>query len=64
METAFEEVGLVFHKTRPAGLFFRKMATEPTNMMTPESTKRFEALFGLINERLQKSVGRAAEPFH
>lgn len=64
MEAAFEEVGLVFHKTRPAGLFFRKMATEPTNMMTPESTKRFEALFGLINERLQKSVGRAAEPFH
>jgi AAA ATPase-like protein len=64
MEAAFEEVGLVFHKTRPAGLFFRKMATEPTNMMTPESTKRFEALFGLINERLQKSVARAAEPFH
>lgn len=63
-EAAFESAGLVFHKTRPAGLFFRKMATEPTNMMTPESTKQFDALFDLINERLQKSVGRAAKPFH
>lgn len=64
VEEAFDAVGLVFHKTRPAGLFFRKMSTEPTNMMTTESTKRFEALFALINERLQKSVGRAADPFH
>lgn len=63
-EAAFEASGLVFHKTRPAGLFFRKMATQPTTMMTPESTKQFESLFDLINERLQKSVGRATEPFH
>lgn len=64
VEAAFEAAGLVFRKTRPAGLFFRKMATEPTNMMTPESTERFEALLSLINERLKKSLGRVADPFH
>ncbi|HEV3305916.1 MAG TPA: AAA family ATPase [Candidatus Sulfotelmatobacter sp.] len=63
-EAAFEELGLAFHKTRPAGLFFRKMATDPASVMTPESVNRFEALFAIINERLQKSVARDAAPFH
>jgi hypothetical protein len=64
LEAGFDELGLTFHKTRPAGLFFRKMATDPISMMTPESVKRFEALFSIINERLQKSIIREAEPFH
>lgn len=63
LEAAFEAIGLVFHKTRPAGLFFRKMTTEPTTMLTAESAARFEALFGLIHERLEKSLARATGPF-
>jgi AAA ATPase domain len=64
LEAGFESIGLKFHKTRPAGLFFRKLATDPASVMTPESLKRFEALFNIINERLQKSIGRDAAPFH
>ena len=63
-EAAFEELGMAFHKTRPAGLFFRKMATDPASVTTPDSVKRFEALFAIINERLQKYIGRGAAPFH
>jgi predicted ATPase len=63
-EAGFDELGMTFHKTRSAGLFFRKMATDPASLMTLETAKRFEALFVIINERLQKSVGRDAEPFH
>jgi hypothetical protein len=40
------------------------MATDPASLMTPETVKRFEALFAIINERLQKSIGRDAAPFH
>ena len=64
IEDGFNALGLTFHKTRAAGLFFRKMATDPVSMMTPESAKRFEALFSIINERLQKSIVRDAAPFH
>lgn len=64
LEAGFGELGLTFHKTRPAGLFFRKMATDPASMMTPASVKRFEVLFSIINDRFHKSIIRKAEPFH
>jgi hypothetical protein len=64
LEAGFEEIGLTFHKTRAAGLFFRRMATDPASVMSPEPLKRFETLFALISERLQKVVGRGAAPFH
>jgi predicted ATPase len=64
LEAAFNEIGLTFHKTRAAGLFFRTMATDPASVMPPEALKRFEALFAIINERLQKTIGRDAAPFH
>lgn len=63
-EAAFEDLGLTFHKTRVAGLFFRTMATDPTSVMTPESLARFEQLFSLIRSRLEKSLERDAGPFH
>lgn len=62
-EAAFDDIGLVFYKTRVAGLFFRTMATDPTSVMTAESLARFEQLFSLIRERLQKSLVRDAGPF-
>src|SRR6266851_4650 len=63
-EASFSDLGLTFHKTRAAGLFFRKMATEPASAMPREALKRFESLFAIINERLHKAVGRGAAPFH
>ncbi len=63
LEAGFGVLGVTFHKTRPAGLFFQRMATDPASVATPESLKRFEALFTIINERLQKSIGRDAAPF-
>lgn len=64
LEAGFEEIGIAFHKTRVAGLFFRTMAADPSSVMTPESLARFEALFLLLDQRLQKSLDRNAEPFH
>lgn len=63
-EAGFEDIGIAFHKTRVAGLFFRTMTTDPTSVMTPESLARFEALFSLIDQRLKKSLDRKSEPFH
>lgn len=63
-EAAFGEIGLAFHKTRVAGLFFRTMATDPTSVMTADALARFEQLFSLIRNRLEKSLARNAEPFH
>jgi len=58
IEKAFADLGLEFHKTRPARLFLTKMAVDPDKVLTPESVSRFEVLFGLINERLAKQVAR------
>jgi ABC-type cobalamin/Fe3+-siderophores transport system ATPase subunit len=63
LEAAFRELDLNFNKTRVAGLFFRKMAADPINTMTEQTRTRFEALFRIIGERLQKSIERRAEPF-
>jgi hypothetical protein len=63
-EEAFAVIGLTFHKTRAAGLFYRRMGVNPVSQMTTESTKRFEVLFAIIKERLEKVIARGAEPFH
>lgn len=63
-EQAFAAIGLTFHKTRAAGLFYRRMNVNPVSQMTAESTKRFEVLFAIIKERLEKVIARGAEPFH
>ncbi|MDR2173468.1 MAG: ATP-binding protein [Burkholderiales bacterium] len=63
VEKAFEEAGLVFHKTRPARLFLAKMANEPDKILTAESAGRFEALFKLINERLEAHIAKGRSAF-
>lgn len=63
VEAGMSELGIPFHKTRPTRLFLKKMASEPEMMLPDQSLKRFEALFGLINERLEKHVARGASPF-
>ena len=63
-EDAFSSVGLTFHKTRTAGLFFRRMTISPNSLMPPDSIQRFERLFATIKDRLEKVIARGAEPFH
>jgi len=63
-EEAFRQEGLTFHKTRTAGLFFRRMTMNPTSLMIGDSTKRFDRLFTTIKARLQKTIARGNDPFH
>jgi len=65
IETGFNDLGMTFNKTRPAGLFFRKMAIDPTALMSNQATKRFDALFAIFNKQLQKLNNREVDtPFN
>ena len=63
IEAGLADLGLPFHKTRPTRLFLKKMASEPEKMLSDQSLERFEALFALVNGRLNKQVARNAKPF-
>jgi predicted ATP-dependent endonuclease of OLD family len=63
IEAAFRDVGIEFHKTRPARLLLAKMASEPKTVMTDSVTQLFEKLFSTINERLLRHAARSAAPF-
>lgn len=62
-EEAFEDLGLEFHKTRPARLLLSKMAGKPQTIMTPTTLENFVRLFERISQLHAKDVARAAEPF-
>jgi predicted ATPase len=63
VEKAFEDLGVPFHKTRPARLFLKKMASEPEKVLTADSVAKFDALFTVINGRLDKHVAKGRAPF-
>lgn len=63
IETGLNDIGIPFHKTRPTRLFLKKMASEPEKVVPDQSLERFEALFALINGRLDKQLARNAKPF-
>lgn len=63
IEAGLAELSIPFHKTRPTRLLLKKMASEPEKMLPGESLERFEALFALINGRLDKQVVRGLKPF-
>jgi hypothetical protein len=63
IEAGLAELGIPFHKTRPTRLLLKKMASEPEKMVPDLSLERFEALFALINGRLEKQVARIVKPF-
>lgn len=63
IEAAFADLGIPFHKTRPARLFLKKMAGEPDKVLPQDSADRFAALFKLVNERLEKSTEKGDRPF-
>ncbi|BEH21233.1 AAA family ATPase [Burkholderia pseudomallei] len=63
VEQALEELGIVFHKTRPTRLFLKRVATEPDKALTEQTVKQFEKLFEIVNSRLQAHVERNEKPF-
>lgn len=63
VEKAFGDLGIPFHKTRPARLFLTKMANEPDKVLTADSAARFETLFKRINARLAKQAANGEAPF-
>jgi predicted ATP-dependent endonuclease of OLD family len=62
-EEAFKDVSLTFHKTRPARLFMSKMGTEPDQVLTAASQERFEQLFAVIAQRLERHRQAGRKPF-
>jgi len=62
-EDAFSNIGLEFHKTRPAKLFIQKMAKNPTAVLTTGSQEKFESLFAAIDKRIEKLAKTNGKPF-
>lgn len=62
-EKAFEDIGLGFHKTRPARLLLTKMASDPQAVATTTTLENFARLFERISQRHAKEVARAAQTF-
>lgn len=64
MELALRQIGVEFHKTRPTRLLLSKMKSSPDSVLTPDSQKRFTALFKLINAKMDRLSSREAAPFN
>lgn len=63
MELALREVGIEFHKTRPTRLLLEMMKSDPSTVLTALSQVRFERLFKLINEKMNRLASRNSAPF-
>lgn len=63
IEAGLADLEIPFHKTRPTRLFLKKMASEPENVLSEQSLEQFEALFALVNGRLEKHATRDPKPF-
>jgi hypothetical protein len=63
-EQAFQDIGIEFHKTRPARLLLNKMATDAPNIIPQSTVERFDRLFGRISNLHAANVKRHAEPFN
>jgi predicted ATP-dependent endonuclease of OLD family len=61
-EAAFTAAGMQFHKTRPAKLFLRGIATDPA-LITPLTKLQFESLFEAISNGYQRLVANPKPPF-
>lgn len=63
VESGLGDLGIEFHKTRPTRLFLKKMASDPTAVLTSESVDRFERLCIAINAAFDRHLRRASKPF-
>lgn len=62
-EQAFQDLGVEFHKTRPARLLLNKMATDAATLIPATTVARFERLFARLTKLHAANVKRNAEPF-
>lgn len=62
-EQAFQDLGMEFHKTRPARLLLNKMATDAATIIPATTVTRFERLFARLTKLHAANVKRNAEPF-
>jgi hypothetical protein len=62
-ESAFADLGLEFHKTRPSRLLLTKMGNEPEKIVTTTAAERLERLFDVIAKSHARNASRNAEPF-
>jgi predicted ATPase len=62
-EQAFQDLGMEFHKTRPARLLLNKMATDAATVIPATTVARFERLFARLTKLHAANVKRNAEPF-
>jgi hypothetical protein len=63
VEAGLAEIGIEFHKTRPTRLFLKKMASDPTDVLPPDSVERFERLYDAVNAAFAKHQQRDSKPF-
>ena len=63
-EQAFQDLGMEFHKTRPARLLLNKMATDAATIIPVTTVARFERLFARLTKLHAANVKRNAEPFN
>lgn len=63
IEATFKSFGMDFHKTRPARLLLKKMASDPNSIVTQDTAQRFETIFSVINKRLERHMSRNEKPF-
>lgn len=63
MEIAFRQIGIEFHKTRVTKLILKTMAVAPESVLTVDSRARFEKLFKLLNDGMDRLVERNRAPF-
>jgi len=62
-EEAFKEIGIEFHKTRPAREFMSRMGSLPEGVLPLASAQRFEAVFKGVRERYQRILAAGRAPF-
>ena len=55
-EAALNALDIKFYKTRPASLFLKKMASDPSSVVPEQSALRFEALRTLVRSAFAKLI--------
>lgn len=63
MEMALRQIGVEFHETRVTKLILRKLASEPESVLSTESRARFEKLFKILNDGMDRLASRSSAPF-
>ena len=63
IEAGLKVLDIKFHKTRPAALLLKRLASDPASVITEESVRRFETLFAVVNSKLEKQLANKSGAF-